>query len=370
MRALSESSPIFADRAQQELNSGDFESAERTARNACRLSDSRAENHLILGKALQLLELWDEAALEFMRAIELGAKCGNLLKLTEGLINKRKANDEDGARIDLFEALRDTGRQMESIGYSQRLGEEFWKRQGERIADKAKQRAKSIEKADEAERAKRKDPSVVANLVRRLEAKLLAVPGTEVLMSKTEFTVAEWKLYLRAEGFLELRHQQVDDHPVVDVSWNEVTRFCKWLSSETGKVWRLPKVAEWEAAIGGTEYPWGNHFPPRKEDGNFNYRADGKHEPNGPGVDGFSGTAPVASFKPNPLGFYDLGGNVWEMALDGFDTNKPNGRRIYLGGGFNSVAAGEGYARRADRDFYPNTSMRFVGFRVCRELTK
>jgi hypothetical protein len=42
----------------------------------------------------------------------------------------------------------------------------------------------------------RKDVSVVPELVKRFEARLLPAPGTEVLLSKTEFTVGERKLYL------------------------------------------------------------------------------------------------------------------------------------------------------------------------------
>jgi len=62
----------------------------------------------------------------------------------------------------------------------------------------------------------------VPELVNRLEAKLLPVPGTEVLVNKTELTVGEWKLYLRVEGFLKppqvSEFVQTEDHPVVIVN--------------------------------------------------------------------------------------------------------------------------------------------------------
>ena len=41
---------------------------------------------------------------------------------------------------------------------------------------------------------------------------------------------------------------QTDDHPVVNVSWNDAVAFCKWLSKMEGKTYRLPTEAEWEYA--------------------------------------------------------------------------------------------------------------------------
>jgi sulfatase modifying factor 1 len=110
---------------------------------------------------------------------------------------------------------------------------------------------------------------------------------------------------------------QSDEHPVVMISWNKAKEFCQWLSAKTGREWRLPTNREWDAAVGTMQYPWGGHFPPTAEDGNYSILEDGKADPAKAGEDGIKGTAPVASFKPNALGFYDLGGNVWEWMWDG-----------------------------------------------------
>ena len=166
--------------------------------------------------------------------------------------------------------------------------------------------------------------SVLPELVKRLEEKLLPVPGTGISLSRTELTVGEWKLYSKAEGLPDWyppsnSWTQTDEHPVVGVTWNQARNFCNWLSAKTGREWRLPTNAEWEAAVGGTEYPWGDYYPPHWDDGNYAVAADGKRDPLLVGGDGILGTAPVASFKPNALGFYDLGGNVAEFMWDGVD---------------------------------------------------
>jgi formylglycine-generating enzyme required for sulfatase activity len=168
------------------------------------------------------------------------------------------------------------------------------------------------------------------------------VPGTKILLSKTEFTVGEWKLYLRAEGLPDWKQpstefEQNNEHPVVNRSWNDAKQFCDWLSKVTGKEWRLPTNAEWEAAVGTTKYPWGEYYPPNWDDGNYAVAEDGKDDPAKIGVDGIKGTAPVGSFKMNVLGFYDLGGNVGEWMWDGMDPK--SGVRVLRGGNW-SIHAG------------------------------
>jgi formylglycine-generating enzyme required for sulfatase activity len=305
------------------------------------LDETRWEGYVVLGKVLQVSEKWEEAVGVFEKAGALGAETGELVKLTQRLVAKRKAKKEDEARGELFQALRDGGRQMESVGYAKVLGEEFWKKHGEKLSEKAQKQAEDMA---EAERMKRKDPSVIGELIKRLEAKMLPVPGTEILLSKTEFTVGEWKLYLKAEGYPEWQQpapkefMQTDEHPVVKVSWNDAVKFCEWLSKVSGKHWRLPKNEEWEAAVGKVKYPWGDYYPPKKEDGNYAILADGKDDPAKVGVDGVKGTAPVGSFRANALGFYDLGGTVGEWMLDGYDEKDPKAYRRGRGGGWSNEA--------------------------------
>ena len=349
MKRLSTSAPVFAERAEELLRSGDFQGALEAADNAVDLDDSDMDHHAVRGNALQVLMRLEESKRAYLRAVDLGAGEDVVagLKLTEEVIAKVTKEGEARGKVALYEGLNRVGRQMEALAFGKELGD-FWKE-------------------------KRKDVSVIPELIRRLEAKMLPVPGTEILLSKTEFTVGEWKLYLKAEGYPEWQQpeprsfMQTDEHPVVKVDWNDAMKFCEWLSKVSGKKWRLPKNEEWEAAVGKTKYPWGDYFPPKKEDGNYAILADGTGDPARVGVDGVKGTAPVGSFRANTLGFFDLGGNVGEWMFERYSVKKLNANPWFRGGSWFDNALNAEVSFRGNNSHYHyrvHHNGVYVGFRL------
>jgi formylglycine-generating enzyme required for sulfatase activity len=342
---LQETAPTFATRAGDALREGNFEEALKSIDFAVDLEPENGGYHALRGNVLQVLVRWPEAVLAYHAATRHGEsdKAQANLSLTESLLAPAKKEGDAKAKGTLFEALNAQGRQYEAMTFGKELGD-FWKE-------------------------RKKDPSALPELVKRLEAKLLPVPGTEVLLSKTEFTVGEWKLYLRAEGLPDWQQPskdwvQTDEHPLVNISWNRTKEFCDWLSAKTGKEWRLPTNAEWEAAVGTSTYPWGEYFPPKWDDGNYAILEDGKDDPKKIGVDGILGTAPVGSFQPNVLGFYDLGGNAAEWMWDGFDAKDPKSNRVLRGGYWYGKA---NFARSANRSVNTPTAASISdGFRIAR----
>jgi len=134
-------------------------------------------------------------------------------------------------------------------------------------------------------------------------------------LAATQVTNAAYTRFLRATETTpppfwndpNLNHPQ---QPVVGISWHEAVRYCEWLSSQTGKKYRLPTEAEWElAARGGLEqkqFPWGDDAPQHLPDYAKRWQ---------------TGPEPVARYEPNAFGLYDIGDNVHEWCSDWYDPN-------------------------------------------------
>ncbi|MCZ8240600.1 MAG: SUMF1/EgtB/PvdO family nonheme iron enzyme [Microcystis sp. LE19-131.1A] len=110
-----------------------------------------------------------------------------------------------------------------------------------------------------------------------------------------------------------------DELPVESVNWYQATEFCKRLSRETKREYRLPSEAEWEYACrAGTTTPF--YFGETITGELANCRASETYadEPKG---EYREETTPVGQFPPNAFGLYDMHGNVWEWCADTWHDN-------------------------------------------------
>ena len=105
--------------------------------------------------------------------------------------------------------------------------------------------------------------------------------------------------------------------PVINVSWDDAQAYVQWLSSKTGKPYRLLSEAEWEYACrAGTEtaYSFGD------------IHLEGASAVSGGRPGQLGSTVEVGSFPANDFGLYDMHGNVWEWCEDRWHesyTDKP-----------------------------------------------
>lgn len=180
------------------------------------------------------------------------------------------------------------------------------------------------------------------------------------------------------KNFAGLEHEferKKNNHPVVNISWNDAQKYIAWLNEKNqddlpdGFIYRLPSEAEWEKAargVYGNEWPWGNEFDKAKCNS-----SEG----------GIGGTSPVGQFSTvgdSPYGCADMVGNVWEWtrSLSGDypypqeneermrrEDEKASGSRVLRGGSFYDL---QYIVRCAYRDYdNPGYSLYDIGFRLC-----
>ncbi|MBW1711619.1 MAG: SUMF1/EgtB/PvdO family nonheme iron enzyme [Deltaproteobacteria bacterium] len=129
-------------------------------------------------------------------------------------------------------------------------------------------------------------------------------------LSVFEVNQAQWTAIM---GHNPSHFQDKDGlRPVENVTWQDVQKFIDRLNDkEFSHKYRLPTEAEWEYACRAgtqTSYSFGDDPTLLVQYGWYI------------GASGFR-THPVGQKKPNPWGFYDMHGNVWELCGDWYDKN-------------------------------------------------
>ncbi|PZN94518.1 MAG: hypothetical protein DCF30_20190 [Hyphomicrobiales bacterium] len=191
-------------------------------------------------------------------------------------------------------------------------------------------------------------------------------------MGLREVTFEEWDACVDQGGCTHRpndRNLGRGKRPVTDIHWNDANAYLAWLSTRTGRKYRLPSEAEWEyAARGGvaTIYPWGATMV--KERANCVACNDPTRRQ----------AIEVGQYPANGFGLFDMAGNAAEWVADcwsdsyratprdGSAFTAPGCReRVLRGGSFNNDPR---YLRSAARFKY-ETDVRFYtnGFRVLRE---
>jgi formylglycine-generating enzyme required for sulfatase activity/serine/threonine protein kinase len=141
-------------------------------------------------------------------------------------------------------------------------------------------------------------------------------------ISLHELTFEAWDACVLAGG---CRSQPVDNgwgrgaHPVMMVSFDDAQQYVTWLSSKTSQIYEIPSESQWEyVARAGEASAWaGGRSDAVCAFGNIagsETPFEWRHDPCG---DAFSvGTAAVGTFRANPMGVYDMIGNVAEWTRD------------------------------------------------------
>ena len=166
----------------------------------------------------------------------------------------------------------------------------------------------------------------------------------------------------------------LEEHPVVQVSWNDASAYCQWAGM------RLPSEAEWEKAMRGEDgrlLAWGSEL--------VSGRMANYCDTNCPiqwrdtaADDGYIYSAPAGSYPDgaSPYGALDMAGNVWEWVTDWYQADyygsspeqNPTGPES---GSLRGLRGGSwyddwSYLRTADRYNHPQDSRESnVGFRCA-----
>ena len=152
------------------------------------------------------------------------------------------------------------------------------------------------------------DPAADSEERKAVNAPKHSVTLEKYWIYKYDVTVAQYRKFCSETGRAmpaEPSWGWRDDHPIVNVSWEDADKYVKWAGAS------LPTEAQWEKAARGTDghaFPWGNEWDPKRCVHSNKVWGDKKAtEAVGSHTNGVS-----------PYGVMDMAGNVWNWCSDWF----------------------------------------------------
>ena len=201
---------------------------------------------------------------------------------------------------------------------------------------------------------------------------------TAFYLQTTEVTLGQWRAVM-GEKWLNKR-KGTENMPITQVSYYDCLEYIEKLNKKGMGVYRLPTEMEWEYACRAgttTAYSWGGDIDCSKAMYGNNSKKDDKCTPYLRSIEiDPDGPAPVKTFAPNPWGFYDMHGNVWEWCSDkyvpqgsaqGVKGYSPIDSDSHIRRGGSWYKYGR-YLRSANRTYaHPGAKFTTTGFRLVRE---
>ncbi len=192
-----------------------------------------------------------------------------------------------------------------------------------------------------------------------------------IYVATTELTQAQWLSIMQTQPWDSAYGSSVGgDYPVAGVRWFDAVEFCRILSEQEGKTYRLPSEAEWEYACRAgstTRYYFGDDAGELPKHATFGHLLRS------------TSVQPAGSLSPNALGLFDMHGNAHEWCLDSYTrtytaepvadpvSHRP-GLRALRGGSFFNLPLVVRSAKRGAQGVTHRSNA--TSFRVVMEVNK
>lgn len=176
---------------------------------------------------------------------------------------------------------------------------------------------------------------------------LVVIPGKGSIktfaIGKYEISVDEWAEFCQLSGKCAVGAADATI-PATNISIADTTNYLKWLSEKSGKLYRLPTLAEWQYAARATN---------ASVDPNRNCKLNSR------GIQKGSELAKITLGQQNSWGLVNYLGNARELVME------RGGRYLAVGGSYDTDMSECSFTNQQS---HPGTADAYTGIRVLREL--